>query len=287
MARMVEVGDDVRLCVDMVGDPDDPAILLIGGATSSMDWWEPDFCRGLAEAGRFVIRYDARDTGESTHWPAGEPGYSGDDLTLDALRLLDAVDVDAAHLVGVSMGGGIAQDLAVRSPGRVLSLTLVATSAAFDRRDQTPLPPPEPRIQALFEAPEEDPDWDDETAVVDMMVDVHRTYAGTLGIDEDVVREISRRVVRRTPDVRASVTNHWKVVEGDPSPHVMTDVKARTLVLHGTDDPLFPLPHGEALALEIPGARLVPVPGMGHEMPPRATWDLVVPEIVTHTADAD
>ena len=287
MTSTVDVGGGVTLCVDTVGDPADPALLLMGGATSSMDWWEPEFCRRLAEAGLFVIRYDARDTGGSTHWPAGEPGYTGDDLSLDPLRVLDALGVTAAHLVGVSMGGGMAQDLAVRFPERVLSLTLVATTAALTTTDDRPLPPPEPRIQAQFAESADDTDWDDEDAVVEEMVAVHRTYSGSVGFDEDVVRALARQVVRRTPDVRASVTNHWVVVGGgDPSPHTMADIAVPTLVLHGTDDPMFPWPHGEALAREIAGARLVALEGMGHEHPPRAFWDVVVPAIVAVTGRA-
>jgi pimeloyl-ACP methyl ester carboxylesterase len=283
----IELDDGTVLCVDTTGDPGDPALLLLGGATSSMDWWDPVLCARLAEAGRFVVRFDARDTGGSSHWPVGQPGYTGEDLTLDPLRVLDALAVAAAHLVGVSMGGGIAQDLAVRFPDRVLSLTLVATSAALDRADPAPLPPPLPRIQRLMEEGEPELDWDDEDAVVDRMVEVHRHYAGSLGID-DTVPATARQVVRRTPDVRASVTNHWLVVgQGESSGRAMADIAAPTLVLHGTDDPLFPLPHGEALAREIPGARLVRLEGMGHEPPPRATWDVVVPAVVEHTRGAD
>jgi pimeloyl-ACP methyl ester carboxylesterase len=279
---MVQVGD-AELCVDTYGDQGDPAVLLMGGATSSMDWWEPEFCERIASAGRFVIRFDNRDTGESTTCPVGAPSYTGADLSNDPLRILDALGIEAAHLVGVSMGGGIAQGIAVEHPERVLSLTLIATSAAFDRSDPTPLPPPEPRVAATFEQ-DDDLDWDDTDAVVDQMVEVHRVYAGSLGLDEERVRAISRAVVDRSHDVRASVTNHWLVIGGgDDEPHTMAEVQAPTLVLHGTDDPFFPLAHGRALAAEIAGARLLPLEGMGHEMPPRALWDVVVPAIVEHT----
>jgi pimeloyl-ACP methyl ester carboxylesterase len=280
---MVQVGD-AELCVDTVGDPDDPAVLLMGGATSSMDWWEPEFCEQLAAAGRFVIRFDNRDTGRSTASPVGEPAYTGADLSADPLRILDALGVRRAHLVGVSMGGGIAQDLAVEHPDRVLSLTLIATTAAFDRADPTPLPPPEPRIAATFEQ-DDDADWDVEEAVVEKMVEVNRLFAGSL-FDEDTTRAISRHVVQRTRDVQASVTNHWLVVGGgdEGASHTMADIDTPTLVLHGTEDPMFPLPHGEALAAEIRGARLLPLEGMGHEVPPRPLWDVVVPAIVEHTA---
>jgi len=188
--------------------------------------------------------------------------------------------------VGVSMGGGIAQDLAVQHPERVLSLTLIATSTAFDRADDSPLPSPEARVAATFEpSRNDDRDWADQDAVVDGMVEALRPFSGSLGLDEERVRAISRRVVERTPDMQASLTNHWIVVGGgDGEPHTMAEIEAPTLVLHGTADPLFPLAHGRALASEIRGARLVPLEGMGHEVPPRALWDVVIPEIVDHTA---
>ena len=100
----------------------DPVVLLIGGAAATMDWWEDEFCERIAAGGRYVIRYDHRDTGRSTTSPAGQPNYTGMDLTADAIGLLDALDVGQAHLVGISMGGGIAQEIALDHPDRVASL---------------------------------------------------------------------------------------------------------------------------------------------------------------------
>ncbi len=282
---MVPVGDGVELCAETFGDPQDPAVLLLAGATSSMELWEPAFCQRLADAGRLVVRFDNRDTGQSTTWPVGEPGYTGDDLSLDPLRLLDGLGIAAAHLVGVSMGGGIAQDLAVRFPDRVLSLTLVATTSAFERKDPTPLPPMDPQVSALLDQDASAVDWDDPEAVADEHVRVQRLLAGSLDIDEDHVRAIARQVVERSVDVHAAVVNHWLVIGGgDEGPaRTMADIHAPTLVVHGTDDPMFPLPHGEALAREIPGAHLLVVEGMGHEPPPPSTWDQVVPAIIAHT----
>ena len=95
-----------------------------------MDWWEDDFCARLAAGPRFVIRYDHRDTGQSVSYAPGAPGYTGDDLVADAIGVLDALGVDRAHVVGQSMGGALAQVLALEHPGRVASLTLIATSPA-------------------------------------------------------------------------------------------------------------------------------------------------------------
>ena len=277
---------DAELCVDTFGSAIDPAVLLMGGATSSMDWWEPEFCERLAAAGRFVIRFDNRDTGQSTSWPAGEPSYTGADLSADPLRILDAQGIASAHLVGVSMGGGIAQDIAVQHPDRVRSLTLIATTAAFDRIATLPLPPPEARLASTFERDaSDDIDWQDEEACIAAMVDVQRLYTGARWFDEDRVRAVARMVVGRTRDLRASMTNHWIVIGGgDEASHSMTEIDVPTLVLHGTEDPLFPFPHGEALASEIPGAALLALEGMGHEVPPRGLWGVVVPAIVEHTA---
>src|SRR5947208_16289966 len=126
--QLIAVGD-VELCAESFGVAADPAILLITGASGSMDWWPVPFCQLLVAAGRRVIRYDHRDTGRSTHWPAGAPGYASADLITDAVGLLDAFDIPEAHVVGLSMGGAIAQQLALNHPDRISSITLIATTA--------------------------------------------------------------------------------------------------------------------------------------------------------------
>ena len=111
--------DGTALCVDAIGDRADPAILLIAGAASTMELWDDELCERLADGGRLVVRYDHRDTGSSTTHPPGPPPYSGSDLAEDAIAVLDALEISRAHLVGMSMGGGLAQELAFnrdRSP---------------------------------------------------------------------------------------------------------------------------------------------------------------------------
>ena len=264
--EILDLGD-VRLCVDIVGAADDPTILLISGAAESMDGWDPVWCRQLAAAGRRVVRYDHRDTGRSTASPAGHPSYPGSALSGDVLRILDALDVDRAHLVGLSMGGGIAQELAARHPDRVATLTLIATSPAGRRQDDAPLPPPEPRVAETFDDPPPEPDWTDRQAVVDYLVESYRPYAGSLGFDEPATRRLVEHVVDRTVDIEAASKNHWLVAGDEDEGFAMSDIVAPTLVIHGTTDPMFPLAHGEALAREI-RERHAP-PGAGHG--PRAT----------------
>ena len=109
----VDVGRDAELCVEAIGDSAHPALLLIGAATWSMDWWEDGLCRRLADRGRLVVRYDQRDTGRSTSCPPGAPDYTGADLVSDAVAVLDGLGIVRAHVVGLSMGGGIAQYVAL------------------------------------------------------------------------------------------------------------------------------------------------------------------------------
>lgn len=127
--RVVEV-DGIELCVESFGDPSQPPVLLVMGTGASMLWWEDGFCRMLAEGGRLVIRYDHRDTGRSVTYEVGRPGYTGADLVADAARVLDAHEIPAAHIVGVSAGGALAQLLALDHPDRVSSLVLISTSCA-------------------------------------------------------------------------------------------------------------------------------------------------------------
>jgi len=118
----------VELCVETFGDAADPAILLIAGAQGSMLSWEDEFCERLASGARHVIRYDQRDTGRSVTYEPGKPGYTGRDLVDDAVAILDVLEVERAHVVGISAGGGVGQELGLLYPDRVASLTLISTS---------------------------------------------------------------------------------------------------------------------------------------------------------------
>jgi pimeloyl-ACP methyl ester carboxylesterase len=264
------------------GSADYPVVLLIAGQCQSMTWWDEEFCRQLAAAGRFVVRYDHRDTGRSSTDPAGRPAYTGRDLVLDPLRLLDSIGVLKAHVVGLSAGGGIAQVLALAHPDRLASLTLIDTSpaTAIARKE---LPPPEPALLRTFEDPEPAPDWSDRDAVIDYRVAIERPYAGAGGLDEERYRRLAVEEVDRSRDMEVTLTNHPLVDDWAPVGSI-EQIAVPTLVLHGTADPLFPLAHGEALRDAIPGARLVALEGGGHQQPPPALWVLTVGELAAHTA---
>lgn len=268
----------VDICVEALGDPGDPPILLIMGSSAPMEWWDDGFCKLLSDGGRCVIRYDHRDTGESVSYDPGSPGYTGADLTADAVGLLDALALERAHVAGMSMGGGIAQEIALEHPERVATLTLISTSPAVPGPSPRNLPSMSAEASARFAAISA-PDWSDRGAVMDYIVELELACAGSIPFDEERFRAYAERVVDRTTNIESALTNHDLMASG-PSPQGTLDqIAAPTLVVHGTEDPLFPHPHGVALAEEIPGARLLTLERAGHELP-REHWGRVAAAIL-------
>jgi pimeloyl-ACP methyl ester carboxylesterase len=226
------------------------------------------------------VRYDHRDTGQSISYPPGAPGYTSSDLVTDAVGVLDALGVHRAHVVGQSMGGALAQVMALDHPRRVASLTLVATSPAGPDADLPPMPD---EARAAFGAIAE-PDWSDRGAVVDYLTELWRAGAGrSRPFDERGVRELCGRVLDRTTNMASSMKNHYAAEGGDRWRERLGALGPPTLVIHGTEDPVFPYGHGVALANEIPGAELLALEGAGHELP-RRDWDVVVTAILAHTS---
>lgn len=261
--------DPVDLCVDERGDPADPLVVLVHGAAASMDWWDPGLCDAVAATGRRVVRYDHRDTGQSTTGRPGHPAYDGGALERDLVRLLELLG--PAHLVGLSMGGGMAQSVALQHPHLVTGLTLVATTAIGGVEAE--LPGMSPALGAFFADPPPPPDWSDRESVVAWQVAAQCAFAGP-DFDEAWARRVAGEVVDRSIDP-AAADNHWLVIGSGEDDGPSLDVRGiavPTLVVHGTHDPMFPLPHGESLAAAIPGARLLVVDRMGHETPPPTVW---------------
>ena len=277
---MTEVSG-VEICTDAFGDPAGPPILLVMGTGASMLWWEEDFCRMLADGGRFVIRYDHRDTGRSVTYDPGHPGYTGADLVADAAGVLDAYGIPAAHLVGVSAGGALAQQLALDFADRVLSLVLISTTSAFPGGRE--LPPPTERFIHFVGTAEVD--WSDAASVIEYQLGYARMLAGgKRPFDEAAMGELIRRDVERARDF-AAVQNHDTLSDDESARGSLSSIAAPTLVVHGTADPMFPVAHGEALAEEIRAARLVTLEGAGHGVD-RADWDVLARAILEHTGAA-
>jgi pimeloyl-ACP methyl ester carboxylesterase len=274
---MIEA-NGVELCTESFGDPGDPPILLVMGIGGSMLWWEEGFCRTLAEGGRFAIRYDHRDTGRSVTYEPGHPEYTGADLVADAAGVLDAYGIPAAHVVGVSAGGAFAQLLALDFANRVLSLVLISTSPALP--GERGLPPPTDEFARFVTTAEVD--WSDAESVIDYLVDYSRVLAGgRRPFDETAARELARRDVERARNF-AAARNHDAIPDEGRSREPLSAITAPTLVIHGAADPMFPLEHGEALADEIPEARLLTLEEAGHGVD-RADWETIVRAILEHT----
>jgi pimeloyl-ACP methyl ester carboxylesterase len=248
-----------------------------------MIWWDPDFCRLLAQRGFFVIRYDNRDTGRSTAYPPGRPGYSVTDLAADAVGILDALGTDQtpiarAHVLGQSWAGGIALTAAVDHADRVASLTFLSSSTGGDD-----LPPPTAAVTGHRPA---EPDPANPAEVVEYVVGEARAYSGgSPYFDETATRALVERDVARARDVAATLTNHYAIEIDGPRNGGFADVAVPTLVVHGDLDPLLPLAHGEALRDAVPGARLVVLPGGGHDLP-EPLWDVFVTALIEHWSTA-
>jgi pimeloyl-ACP methyl ester carboxylesterase len=265
----------VELCAETFGDPADPPILLIMGNGGSMLWWDEGLCEMLADSGRFVIRYDHRDTGRSITYEPGRPGYTSADLVADAAGVLDACDIPSAHIVGVSAGGAFAQLLALEFPEHVRSLVLISTSPVTAlNRD---LPPPTHEFLRFVSTVEVD--WSNKQSVIEYLVDYSRVLAGgQRTFDEVAMRDLVRRDVERARNF-AAAQNHDLLKDDERSRKPVSAITAPTMVVHGTADPMFPLEHGEALSEEISRSRLLTLEGAGHGVE-RTDWETIVRAIL-------
>jgi pimeloyl-ACP methyl ester carboxylesterase len=275
----------VELATEVLGDRSAPAIVLIHGAGNSLLVWEDEFVARLVDGGRCVVRFDSRDAGRSTGYPVGAPPYDLRDLVADVAALVAEVGSDRAHLVGMSQGAAIGQLMALDHPERVASLTLMAATPGGPGHSNPDLPAMSAALRSVFAGEPEEPDWSDRTAVVDYLVDAERPFvASSRPFDEDGMRSMAERVFDRTTAIAAMLTNPFLMEAGDPWRHRLGQISVPTLVLHGTEDPLFPVAHGHALAAEIPGASIIELERTGHEVFPREQWDTVIPALLDHTS---
>jgi pimeloyl-ACP methyl ester carboxylesterase len=271
----------VVLGVQTFGAATEPPLLLIAGAAASMASWPDEFCRELAAGGRHVVRYDHRDTGWSTAWPAGAAGYGLRDLAADAVALLDVLGLSRAHLVGVSLGGMIAQVIAVEWPERVASLTLLSSSPAPpEGADDLPSASLPVRLALADIDP---PAPDDRDAAVDHLVVLARLRAGIgRAFDAGAARAAAERIVEHGGDAATAAINHALLEPGAEWRSRLGSVTAPALVVHGTADPILPPAHGGALAAELARADLLLIPYAGHEYQP-ADWAAIASAVLRHT----
>lgn len=272
----------VEICAETFGDPRDPAILLIMGAMCSMVYWDTEFCQRLADTGRFVIRYDNRDVGRSTVYAPGTSNYMVADLAEDAVGVLDAYGVQRAHLVGMSLGGMIAQVIAVNHPQRVQTMTLIASSLYGSDENHRGLPPMDERILA-YHAQGASLDWTDTEAVARYLVEGSALLCGPAHVfeEERAYRQVTAEIKRAKQLL--SMFNHALLRGDDGFEGMQAKITAPTLVIHGTHDTVLPFAHATALTESIPGAELLTLEGTGHEIH-ADDWATIIRAIFTHTA---
>jgi pimeloyl-ACP methyl ester carboxylesterase len=265
---------------DTFGDAGDPTVLLVMGFTGQLTLWDESFCSRLADTGHHVVRYDNRDVGLSTWFDdAGEPGlpellagtatapYSLSDMAADAAGLLDALDVPSAHVVGVSMGGMIAQTFAIDFPQRTLTLTSIMSTTGDPTVGQ-----PRPDAFAALVVP---PPGSRQEAMDQGVITWKTIGSPGFPFDEAAVRERAASFYDRAFHPAGHSRQLAAIVtQPDRSP-VLGNVSVPTLVIHGESDPLVDPSGGTATATAIPGAKLWLVPGMGHDLPTELTDELV------------
>ncbi|CAL9440905.1 alpha/beta fold hydrolase [Streptomyces sp. enrichment culture] len=247
----------VTLGVESFGDDDAPLVLLAGGTT--MLSWPDALCERLAVGGRRVVRYDLRDSGASTTLDPEAPAYTLRDLAADAAALTDALGGRPAHLAGIGVGGMVAQVAALDHPDAFSALTLVGTRAVAPGPSDDDLPDHDQETMGrLFGHPM--PDWSDREAVADFAA----AGAEILGDDPVAARAVAARIWDRAPGTAPAVqmANQLGMVFSrlDCAPRWrerLPEIKLPTLVVHGRRDPFFPVGNAEAMAREIPGARLL------------------------------
>lgn len=245
--------NEIALGIESFGDDDAPLVLLVGGTT--MLSWPDALCERLAAGGRRVVRYDLRDSGESTTADPEAPTYTLRVLAADAAALVDALGNGPAHLAGIGVGGMVAQVAVLDHPGAFSALTLVGTRAVAPGPPDDDLPDhDQAAMSRLFARPM--PDWAHREAVADFAA----TGAEILGNDPAAARAIAGRIWDRTSGTAPSVQMAKVFSRLDCKPRWrerLPGIQAPTLVVHGRRDPFFPVGNGEAIAREIPGARLL------------------------------
>ena len=283
---------ELQLCYETFGDSSDPGLVLIMGLATQMIGWRDDFCAGLASRGFFVVRFDNRDVGRSTrldhlHVPTfwellrrdkRAASYTLEDMATDVIGLLDQLEIERAHVVGASMGAMIAQTLAATQPGRVNSLVSIMGSTGARSSGQ----PRWRTAKALMSVPPADRD-----GYVDHMVKTF-TLIGSPGFDRDEaeLRRFAQATFDRGRSPAAGGRQLAAILASGDRTSMLRRISAPTLVIHGSADTLIRPSGGRATAKAISGARLLEIPGMGHDLP-RDTWPQILDAIADNAARAE
>ena len=286
--KIVKVGE-VELAYDTFGEPFSPPMLLIMGLGSQMIRWDDEFCKAIAAQGRYVIRFDNRDVGLSTKFDkAGIPDvmsliqggkvdvpYKLKDMAADAIGLLDSLKIEAADVVGVSMGGMIAQTMAIHYPERVRTLTSIMSSTG-----NPDLPQATPEAMGVLLAP---PVSNRDDYITNQLKTAKVLHGQHYPLNEDYVRNYSERSYDRCYHPQGLSRQLGAILVSGSRNEALADVKIPTLVIHGSADPLVPVEGGKDTAKSIPDAKLLIIDGMGHSFPIEVVPQ-ILQAILQHTA---
>lgn len=289
--QFCDVGRGITLCYETFGDPADPTVLLVMGLGTQMIAWQEDFCGALAERGLHVVRFDNRDIGRSTHVAGSPPTipqllvrsrraarYLLSDMAEDAAELLARLDLGPAHVVGASMGGMIGQTLAARHPASVRSLVSIMSNTGSMRSGQAA-----PRLYPALLRPAPR----GREAFIEHMTKVFTAIGSPdLPREMDEIRALAAQSYDRDHDPAGPGRQLGAIIGSGDRTAELRRITAPTLVVHGTADRLVAPSGGRATAAAIPRARLLLIPGMGHDMP-RCVWPLMIESIAEHAAHAD
>jgi len=263
----------IEIEYETFGPDDAPAVLLINGLGSQMTRWPVPFCEKLVARGYRAIRFDNRDVGRSTWFQSGDR-YTLSDMAADAMGLLDHLKIDKAHVAGVSMGGMIAQTVAIEHPGRVRSLTsIMSATGAPGTMDSTP------EAAAVLNQVAPDPTVDEEAFVAHGMKNARTIGSPAYPWTDEALRERVLSEMRRAFNPKGVQRQRGAIGASGDRTEKLAKLNVPTVVLHGEVDPLIPKAGGEATARAIPGAELRIIPGMGHDLP-EPLYDTIIDAIV-------
>jgi pimeloyl-ACP methyl ester carboxylesterase len=291
VSEQIAQANGIELAYETFGEPNDPALLLIMGLGVQMIHWHPEFCQALADRGFFVIRFDNRDAGHSSKIDGGpapnimaamagdasSASYTLEDMADDAVGLLDYLSVEATHVMGVSLGGMVAQTIAIRHPARVLSLVSIMSTTGARAVGQ---PRPDAIPALVTPAPTE------RAAYVEHAVRIWKMI-GSPGFarDEEWIRQVAGEAYDRSFNPMGVARQLLAVIASGDRTEALGRVQVPTLVVHGREDPLIQLSGGEATAAAVPAAELVVIPGMGHDLPPDV-WPTIIDGVVSNAERA-
>jgi pimeloyl-ACP methyl ester carboxylesterase len=279
----------IQIEYDTIGESSSRPLLLIMGVGCQMICWDDQLCLRLAEKGFYVIRFDNRDTGFSTKFDAAgrpdlmdafstilkgqkiEPVYTIEDMADDSIGLLDTLNIDQAHICGISMGAAIAQTMAIRHPERLLSMTLI-----YGTTGSSKLPPPKPEALDFFISPP--PETRDE--FITHFVNGSRILAGSgFDFNEKWHRDMAARIYDRSFYPQGAARQILAILAQGSRKYALASVTIPTLVIHGMDDPISPVEGGKDIAATIKGSELMIIPGMGHDLPAGGVWNRIIEKI--------